>query len=151
MRIETLLNLSPLPRQHTSAYVSIRPHTAAYGSIRQHMSACVRMRIETLLNLRHSCASFCVSIRPHTSAYGSIRPHTAAYVRIRQHASAYGSIREHTAAYVRIHIETLSHSCASFCVSIGSVVLVTQVNCICEHLRKRHLFRYTSKASKLYL
>jgi hypothetical protein len=80
------------PRQHTSAYVSIRQHTyvevfptlardlqterdtSAYVSIR--MYRCSRLLPETCRQR---------GIRQHTSAYVSIRQHTSAYVRIRQY------------------------------------------------------------------
>ncbi len=48
-----------LPRQHTSAYVSIRQYTSQY-----------------------------VRIRQNTSAYISIHQHTSAHVSTRQHTSA---------------------------------------------------------------
>ena len=93
-------------RQHTSAYVSIRPH-AAYVSIRQHTPAYLAAaRIFWSSTVSSMCTRVAVlytcvyqhiptlTIHPPTHqpihilnilSYHSIRPHMSAYVSIRQH------------------------------------------------------------------
>jgi hypothetical protein len=82
-------------RQHTSAYVRIRPHTS-----------------DTVEELDTDWREAYVSIRPHTSAYVRIRQHTPriryAYVSMRHHTSAYVSIRY---AYVSIRYAYATHTC----------------------------------------
>ena len=87
--------LCVFPRQHTSAYVSIRQHTASCQSR-------TSLRSSYLLPI----TSAYVSIRQHTSASVSICQHTSAYVSICQHTSAYASIRQHTPAYASIRQHT---------------------------------------------
>jgi hypothetical protein len=83
----------PGEREHTSAYVRIRPHMSAYVSVYGRIPGECEDIQERSDEDAHAAVAY-VSIRQHTSAYVSIRQHMSAYVSIRQHTSAYVSIRQ---------------------------------------------------------